>query len=130
MSFPLSYLCAVILSLTKERATPNRNFSGSSFLNFNLTKELPHLNYLYRKDTKPKRDVKMKTKSKEQQKFEEICNGYGFSEIPQSIDGVYCNGCGITHKRPTKMYSNGEKRSLGESLCRFQVIYLYPIEED
>ncbi len=60
--------------------------------------------------------------------FEEACNGYGFEEVEQEYDGLYCEGCMAVHKRPTKMYSNGE-RGLGRCLCRYQVIRLFNPEE-
>jgi hypothetical protein len=53
--------------------------------------------------------------------FWECCNGFGFEEIDQEPDGVYCTGCLVVHKRPTKMYTNGQK----EILCRHAVIRLY-----
>ncbi len=66
----------------------------------------------------------MPTKAEEARIFKEACNGFGFEEVSQSVDGVYCAGCGVVHKRPTKMYSNGR-----EVLCRFQVVRLYNPEE-
>lgn len=70
----------------------------------------------------------MKTK----QTFQEIADGYGFEEIQQLVDGVYCCGCYSVHKRPTKMYSNGPVTFDGrpvrpgvEVLCRIQVFHLY-----
>ena len=60
---------------------------------------------------------------KENRLFAEICNGYGFVEISQEPDGIYCTGCCSVHKRPTKIYQNtGDKR---EKLCKYQVIRLY-----
>lgn len=56
--------------------------------------------------------------------FQEACNGYGFEEIEQKVDGVYCTGCLTVHKRLTKMYSNGR-----DILCRDQVVRLYNPEE-
>ena len=52
--------------------------------------------------------------------FAEACNGYGFEEVPQLGDGVYCTGCLCVHKRPTKMYSNGS-----DTLCKHAVVRLY-----
>ena len=57
--------------------------------------------------------------------FREACIGYGFVEVPQTPEGLYCTGCFYVHKRPTKMYTNGHK----ETLCRFQVIRLYNPED-
>jgi hypothetical protein len=61
----------------------------------------------------------------EKAKFLEAANGYGFDEIEQEADGVYCTGCYVVHKRSTKMYTDGAK----EVLCRFQVVRLYFDEE-
>jgi hypothetical protein len=66
------------------------------------------------------------TSSKDERIFREACNGYGFTEVEQSSDGLYCTGCMIIHKRPTKMYSNGQR----EVLCKTQVIRLYNPEEE
>ncbi len=60
--------------------------------------------------------------------FKDACNGYGFEEVPQEPEGLYCEGCMTAHKRPTKMYSNGE-RGLGKCLCRFQVCRLFNPED-
>lgn len=57
--------------------------------------------------------------------FHEACNGYGFVEVEQSPEGIYCTGCMRVHKRPTKMYTDGQK----ETLCRYQVIRLYNPED-
>jgi hypothetical protein len=66
------------------------------------------------------------TKSQEKLIFEEACIGYGFEEVEQEADGLYCTGCYVIHKRPTKMYSGGMR----ETLCKFQVIRLYnPFDE-
>ena len=48
--------------------------------------------------------------------FKEAANGYGFTEIEQKPEGVYCTGCNRTHKRPTKMYSNGK-----DVMCKYQI---------
>ena len=56
--------------------------------------------------------------------FKEACNGYGFEEVEQTVDGVYCTGCCQVHKRPTKLYSNRI-----EILCKYQVIKLYNPEQ-
>lgn len=58
--------------------------------------------------------------------FRDAIDGYGFVEVDQTGDGLYCTGCMTTHKRPTKMY-----RQQKETLCRRQVIRMYnPEEED
>lgn len=66
--------------------------------------------------------------TKEKKIFEEACLGYGFDEVGQTIDGTYCTGCNMVHKRPTKMYSN-KHRHRGDTLCRYQVVRLYNPEE-
>lgn len=63
-------------------------------------------------------------KSEEKRIFREAINGYGFQEVEQTADGVYCTGCHKVHKRPTKMYKNDR-----DVLCRYQIIYLYNPEE-
>ncbi len=65
------------------------------------------------------------TKAQEKAIFKEACNGYGFEEVPQDIDGLYCESCMVVHKRPTKMYSNGDKHGLGKCLCRSAVVRFY-----
>lgn len=66
------------------------------------------------------------TKSQENMIFAEAKIGYGFEEVEQEADGLYCTGCYVAHKRPTKMYQGG----MNETLCRFQVIRLYnPFDE-
>ena len=52
--------------------------------------------------------------------FKEAVIGYGFEEVEQTVDGVYCTGCGSVHKRPTKLYQAGV-----DILCKYQVIRLY-----
>jgi len=52
--------------------------------------------------------------------FKEACIGYGFKEVPQNADGIYCTGCCVVHKRPTKLYTNGR-----DTMCKFQVANLY-----
>ena len=64
------------------------------------------------------------TKSEKNRIFNEACNGYGFEEVEQDIDGIYCTGCHRVHKRPTKMYSNGK-----EHLCKHQIVRLYNPED-
>lgn len=73
----------------------------------------------------------MKTKQQSfEEKFAESANGYGFTEIEQSIDGVYCTGCGQTHKRPTKMYANLPAGRTGRDvMCKAAIVRFYPIEE-
>lgn len=56
--------------------------------------------------------------------FQECRDGYGFEEVEQQPDGLYCEGCMAVHRRPTKMYSNGD-RGLGHCLCKFQVVRLF-----
>ena len=63
-------------------------------------------------------------KKEEERIFNEACNGYGFEEVQQTADGLYCDGCFVVHKRPTKMYSNGR-----DTLCKFQVVHLYNPEQ-
>lgn len=58
--------------------------------------------------------------------FKEAANGYGFEEIKQSADGVYCDGCLHVHKRPTKMYSNDGKHKY----CKYAVVKFYNPEEE
>lgn len=64
---------------------------------------------------------------KDKKKFEEIADGYGFSEVERFEPETYCSGCLVAHNRRTKMYSNGTKAPGGipETLCRYQVIRLY-----
>ncbi len=66
------------------------------------------------------------TKSEENRIFREACNGFGFEEVEQPADGTCCTGCYEVHKRPIKMYSNGQR----ECLCRYQVIRLYNPEDE
>lgn len=68
------------------------------------------------------------TASENNRIFREACNGYGFEEVQQQADGLYCQGCLTIHKRPTKMYSNGQ-RGLGSMLCKYQVIRLFNPED-
>lgn len=58
--------------------------------------------------------------------FKEACIGFGFEEVEQNPDGVYCTGCGFIHKRPTKMF---RAKGIKETLCKFQVVRLYNPEE-
>ena len=64
----------------------------------------------------------MSTKAEETHIFQEAFNGYGFEEIQQTPDGIYCTGCDAVHKRPTKMYKAPMNKDV---LCRYQVIRLY-----
>lgn len=58
--------------------------------------------------------------------LKEALNGYGFTEVDQTVDGVYCTGCMVVHKRPTKMYTNAGR----DTLCAYQVVRLYnPAQE-
>jgi len=43
---------------------------------------------------------------KKEKIFKEAVNGYGFEEIEQQPEGIYCEACCRVHKRPTKMYSS------------------------
>lgn len=71
-----------------------------------------------------------KSKTRDQRIFEEACNGFGFTEMERTPEGLYCVGCMTVHKRPTKMYTLGEHgHSLGKCLCRFQVIQLFNPED-
>lgn len=65
------------------------------------------------------------SKSEERRIFKEACNGYGFAEVDQTPEGLFCTGCNTVHKRPTKMYGGHNK----ETLCRFQVVRLYNPED-
>lgn len=65
------------------------------------------------------------TRTEGRRVFAEACNGFGFEEVEQTVDGLYCTGCLVVHKRPTKMYTNGAR----ECLCRYQVVRLYNPEE-
>ncbi len=62
-----------------------------------------------------------------QKQFEEICNGYGFEEVEQNSDGLYCTGCLAVHKRPTKMYANGKMAPglILETMCSVSVVHFY-----
>jgi len=57
----------------------------------------------------------------EDRKFQDAANGYGFEEIEQHGDGIYCHGCFVVHKRPTKMYSNGQS----SIMCKHAVVQFY-----
>lgn len=69
----------------------------------------------------------MITENEKNRIFKEAVIGYGFDEVKQQSDGIYCNGCYTVHKRPTKMYSNGKGNS--GNLCKDQVILLYNPED-
>jgi hypothetical protein len=65
--------------------------------------------------------------TKENRIFAEAVNGFGFEEVDQSPDGVYCTGCLIVHKRPTKMYQfSGNKK---EVMCKSAVVRFYNPED-
>lgn len=66
----------------------------------------------------------MLSTAQENRIFREAVNGYGFVEVEQTPDGVYCTGCGVSHSRPTKLYTNGH-----DTLCKYQVVRLYNPEE-
>jgi len=59
-------------------------------------------------------------KKEENRIFKEAVIGYGFIEVIQRPDGLYCTGCHTTHKLPTKMYTMNK-----EVLCKYQVVQLY-----
>jgi hypothetical protein len=63
------------------------------------------------------------TKNEEQRIFNEAVNGYGFTEVSQTPDGVYCTGCCYVHKRPTKMYKGG----MGDKdvMCKYAIVKFY-----
>ncbi len=52
--------------------------------------------------------------------FEEAVNGYGFEEVEQRPDGLYCNACNTIHKRPTKMYKT--RCAPKELFCKYGII--------
>ena len=57
--------------------------------------------------------------------FKEIIDGYGFEEVEQTLDGIYCTGCFQTFKRPSKMYNNGQ----GVIMCRKCIEHFYNQED-
>jgi hypothetical protein len=59
--------------------------------------------------------------------FREAVNGFGFTEVEQQADGLYCAGCLCVHKRPTKMYSCDPKSK--DLYCRSAVIKFFNPEE-
>jgi hypothetical protein len=61
------------------------------------------------------------SRAAEQRIFKLACDGYGFEEIEQTADGLYCTGCQQVHHRPIKMYSNGQN----EVLCKSAVVRFY-----
>ncbi len=71
----------------------------------------------------------------EEKKFKIAANGYGFEEIPQEAEGIYCDGCMCVHKRPTKMYANQSgtiseiKKRSGRIMCKYAVVRDYWQEE-
>lgn len=64
----------------------------------------------------------------EQRVFKEAVNGYGFEEIKQTAEGVFCQGCLTTHKRPTKMYASSFVTIT--PVCRFAITRFYNVELD
>ena len=58
--------------------------------------------------------------------FYEAINGFGFVEVKQSPEGVYCSGCCKIHKRPTKLYSCDRNKNC---YCRYYVIKWFNPEE-
>jgi hypothetical protein len=60
--------------------------------------------------------------------FREAVNGYGFTEVEQQPEGLYCAGCLCVHKRPTKMYSKDHKPK--DLYCRSAVIKFFNPEEN
>jgi hypothetical protein len=59
----------------------------------------------------------------EQQIFEEAKIGYGFEEVEQTPEGLYCAGCLTTHKRPTKMYQTGSAPK--ELWCKHSIVHFW-----
>jgi len=57
--------------------------------------------------------------------FREAANGYGFEEVEQEAEGLYCDGCCSVHLRPTKMYSDGR-----HTMCKYAVAYFYGDQEN
>jgi hypothetical protein len=67
------------------------------------------------------------TKSQIDKIFKEACDGFGFEEVDESQytpDGIWCTGCRMIHKRPTKMYTNGR-----EVMCKWRVAVDYNPED-
>ena len=64
-----------------------------------------------------------------QELFQECINGYGFEEIEQSPEGLFCEGCLQVHKKPTKMYSNS-KTGIGKCICRSGILYFFNIFDE
>jgi hypothetical protein len=62
------------------------------------------------------------TKAEFEKTFQETANGYGFEEIEQTPDGVFCEGCLTVHKRPTKMYSQYPKDVWANAYCKHAVV--------
>ncbi len=58
--------------------------------------------------------------------FNEAKTGYGFEEVEQRPEGIYCAGCLSIHKRPTKMYRDGVRRELW---CKQSIIRYWNPEE-
>jgi len=61
--------------------------------------------------------------------FKEAVNGFGFEEIPQNGNGIYCWGCLTVHKQPTKMYSHENHLKNPRFLCRNAVIFYFNPED-
>ncbi len=68
--------------------------------------------------------MKPRSKSESDRIVREAINGYGFTEVEQHINGTYCTGCGQTHKRPVKMYTDGV-----HVLCKYQLENYWNPEE-
>ena len=62
----------------------------------------------------------------DERKFKDAANGYGFDEIEQEAEGIYCHACMVSHKRPTKMYENAYKGHPSRVvMCKSGVIRFY-----
>jgi hypothetical protein len=68
----------------------------------------------------------MLSKKEENRIFKEAVIGYGFEEIKQTGDGVWCDGCQKVHKRPTKVYQHSDKKT---QLCKYYVVAWYNPED-
>ena len=66
----------------------------------------------------------MLSKKEENRIFKEAVIGYGFIEVQQTPQGIFCTGCLSIHKRPTKLYKNQK-----DTLCKYQVVKLYNPEQ-
>lgn len=69
--------------------------------------------------------MKILTKHEENEIFKEACDGFGFEELEQTVDGTFCNGCNIVHKRPIRMYHNCQNGNARQVLCKYYVVAWY-----